>query len=191
MFHPYLLEIADIISIFPLVICLGLLYNFLINPDKNILDLILVSIIILANFSVYLIKRLPYPDSLYDITRRPNGAINSDYLSRNGVCPINSPGMPSGHMTTMALFSSFMILSLWHTSSEKNIGKFIKNNIMFIMINIGLVILTAFARYYKKCHTPLQIILGFFYGSFIAYVSFYILHKLKMIQKPGKILKTI
>ena len=57
------------------------------------------------------IKRLPYPKSLYQITRRPEGSSNCDYLSRNGPQDSDAPGFPSGHMTTIGFFAAYQILS--------------------------------------------------------------------------------
>ena len=54
----YILLLADIISLFPLVICLSLLYNFLVRPGENILDLILFIVIIVSDFFVKYLKRL-------------------------------------------------------------------------------------------------------------------------------------
>ena len=66
-----LLLLADIISIVPLVIILSLMYNFFIAPGKNVVDIILAIVIILANFSVEKIKRLPWPKEWDSVTRRP------------------------------------------------------------------------------------------------------------------------
>ena len=64
--------------------------------------------------------------------------------------------MPSGHMTHTTIFAVVMILGRYMSSSGK---KFNLENILFYGINVALVIVMAFARYYKKCHNIPQIFL--------------------------------
>ena len=53
---------------------------------------------------VELIKRIEYPRELHRLTNRPEGCFNTDFLSRNGKQPKNTPGFPSGHMAITTLF---------------------------------------------------------------------------------------
>lgn len=169
----YILLLADIISLFPLVICLSLLYNFLVRPGENILDLILFIVIIVSDFFVKYLKRLDYPTEWYEITRRPDGASNCDYLSRKGKCKPGTPGMPSGHMTSISIFAVFMILLRINYGDTMG---FNITSLMFLLVNLGLIVLTAFARYYKKCHNGYQIIAGTILGSIIGSITFGVLH---------------
>ena len=41
-----------------------------------------------------MIKALPYPEFMWDITRRPEGAFNTDYFSRNGLAKKDAPVFP-------------------------------------------------------------------------------------------------
>ena len=51
---------ADVVSLSPSYI-FNLLYNFLILPSKNVLDLVFFLYMMLAGFVVRFIKDLPYP----------------------------------------------------------------------------------------------------------------------------------
>ena len=171
-----LITIADYISTFPFVINFGFFYSFLLNPNQNILDLLFIIFILLADISVCCLKQIKYPSFLYHITRRPKGASNTDYFCRNGIRKYGTPGFPSGHMTTMSFFGVFMILVKWknYLGTPK---QFIKDNIYFISLNIFLIVITGWARYYKKCHNIFQIIGGTILGSTYAYLLYYFLYK--------------
>ena len=168
----------DFISLLPIVIYFSLLYNFLINPTKNLIDIFLFIYILSADYLVKVIKHLDYPEKLYKITRRPEGAYNTDYLSRNGKVDPSTPGFPSGHMTTITIFSVFMILVKW--KFEHSFLNFFNENTRYCSVHIFLIIITAFARYIKKCHNMFQIIGGFIFGTFMS-VIFYFLMKLFLI----------
>ena len=184
---------ADIVSLVPLVIFLSLLYNFIINPTKNILDLVFFIYMILAGFIVRFFKDLPYPKSWRYLTDRPKGSANCDYFSRNGLSKPGTPGMPSGHMTHITIFAVVMILGKYMRSSGK---KFNLENLLFYGVNVSLVIVMAFSRYYKKCHNIPQIICGFFLGLGLGYL-FYQLMKIFFLKDNNdilgkrKLLKTI
>ena len=70
-----------------------------------------------------------------------------------------------------------MICSKYYVSQEKDILKFISKNFLFLVANIGIVALTAFARYYKKCHSILQIVCGTLLGAIIGYLYFHLICK--------------
>ena len=182
MIHSLLLYSADLISTFPLVIYFSLLYNFIINPKKNKVDLVLFISEMLGAFLVKLLKKIEYPMPFYKLTRRPKGSSNCDYLSRNGPSKKNAPGFPSGHMNSVSIFAAFMIFSKYYVSQEKDILKFISKNFLFLVANIGIVALTAFARYYKKCHSILQIVCGTLLGTIIGYLTFLICKKTKLLE---------
>ena len=165
--------VADYISLLPIAIYTGLLYSFCINPINNYLDIILFIFILLADISVKFFKSLPYPDYLYDITRRPKGAYNCDYFSRKGTVKYGTPGFPSGHLTTVTFFAIYIILYRYHKKNT-DIIDFIKNNKTFILTNLLLIIATGWARYHKKCHNLFQIIGGILLGSLYAYIFYYL-----------------
>ena len=168
----------DFISLLPIVIYFSLLYNFLINPTKNLIDIFLFIYILSADYLVKVIKHLDYPEKMYKITRRPEGAYNTDYLSRNGKVEPSTPGFPSGHMTTITIFSVFMILVKWRF--QHSFFNFFNENTRYCSVHIFLIIITAFARYIKKCHNMFQIVAGFIFGTFMS-VIFYFLMKLFLI----------
>jgi membrane-associated phospholipid phosphatase len=182
-----LMFFADIISAFPLVIYCGLLYNYLIDT-KNIVDLIILLYLLLGHFIHKGLKAIPYPEPFYSVSRRPKGAENCDLLSKNGPVKDGTPGFPSGHMLSITLFASFMIFSKWKLNGEGNITNFITKNFMFVIVNLGLIVLTAFARYYKKCHNILQIIAGTIIGLIMGIILYYILESYEMFKIKSKLL---
>ena len=190
-----LLLFADLVSLAPLVIFLTLLYNFIILPNKNILDLVLFIYLMLAGFIVRFLKDLPYPKSWRWITDRPLGAGNCDYFSRNGLCKPGTPGMPSGHMTHTTIFAVVMILGRYFSAKGRKINI---ENILFYGINVALIVVMAFARYYKKCHNIPQIIAGFILGSVLGYLFYHLMNiffleknKNQDILGKAKFLKTL
>tara|TARA_Y200000002_G_C22452099_1_gene566765 strand:- start:65 stop:592 length:528 start_codon:yes stop_codon:yes gene_type:complete len=168
----------DFISLLPIVIYFSLLYNFLINPSKNLVNIFLFIYILSSDYLVKIIKNLEYPKKLYKITRRPEGAYNTDYLSRNGKVDPNTPGFPSGHMTTITIFCVFMILAKW--KFQYPFAVFLSENKRFTLVHLFMIVITGFARYFKKCHNLFQIIGGFIFGTFMS-VIFYFLMKLFLI----------
>ena len=91
-------------------------------------------------------------------------------------------------MLSITLFASFMIFSKWKLSGEGNITNFITKNFMFVIVNLGLIVLTAFARYYKKCHNILQIIAGTIIGLIMGIILYYILESYEMFKIKSKLL---
>ena len=170
--------IFDFISLLPVVIYFSLLYNFLIDPIKNLIDMFLFIYILSADYLVKIIKNINYPKKMYKITRRPEGAYNTDYLSRNGKVYPDTPGFPSGHMTSITIFSVFMILAKWRFNGS--LGDFIFNNKRYTFVHLFLILITGMARYFKKCHNIFQIVGGIIFGLFLAGI-FYLLMKLFLI----------
>lgn len=151
-----LLNFADFISVLPISFYFDAFYRFLSVPSYNSLKYL--TGIFAATISSDLIKRLPYHESIYKLSRRPNGASNWDYLSRNGEGDKDAPGFPSGHMTTTAFFAVY--------NSLEN-----SNNTVLMVFYGGLLVSMAWARYYKKCHNITQIIGGTLLGSVGAYIT--------------------
>jgi len=165
----------DFISLLPIVIYFSLLYNFLLNPLKNIVDIFLFIYILTSDYLVKIIKSLDYPKKFYNITRRPEGAYNTDYFSRNGKVSTDTPGFPSGHMTTITIFSVFMILVKWQFNGS--LSDFFVNNNRYCLVHLFLIFITGVARYVKKCHNIVQIVAGTIFG-FIMSLLFYFMMKL-------------
>lgn len=152
----------DYYSVVPLLFYLGLTYQSLCNKEFQSFSFALF--ILFADVIVSLIKRIPYDKKswFYPHTRRPKGANRCDYLSRNMDYTDESPGLPSGHMTTTSIFASYMIMK--HPTLH------------YILIHVIMVVVMGMARYYKKCHTLLQIGLGTILGICLG-LSYYIMEK--------------
>ena len=67
-------------------------------------------------------------------------------------------GMPSGHMAA----AMFFIMALWIS--------YYKNKAFWILGSLWLGLM-AWARWYKECHTPLQLLGGVGYGFALGYAS--------------------
>jgi len=165
------MSIADYISVIPLAIYYGLFYLFLTNPYNNFTELFLMIYMLVCDIIVKILKQFPYPKSLHYITNRPKGASNTDYLSRNGLAG-NVGGLPSGHMTSITIFSVYIIYYFLNQTKNKNIY-------YIIFINIILILLMAWSRHYKKCHNIFQIICGIIFGFIMGIIFIYIINYLK------------
>jgi membrane-associated phospholipid phosphatase len=85
-----------------------------------------------------------------DTSPRPSGANNCDMFCSNGPQG-GKPGMPSTHMAVATAFSTLYMP--WPSPPYQIVAGF-----------VILVLAMAAARYYKQCHTPMQIIVGSLYG---------------------------
>lgn len=160
------LTIANIISVFPLLFYIS---QLLVITSKliNKLDITinvkyfygLISSTYVAQAFKYLI---PYPKWSYKYTMRPEGARDCDYLSCGGVVKHDSPGMPSGHMTTTGYFVIYNILYIIKHNYNKSL----------IVANIILLIIMGWARITKKCHNLIQVVCGTILGSLIGWLFF-------------------
>lgn len=81
---------------------------------------------------------------------RPRGAKRCDLLN---TCPNDNgkPGMPSGHSAAIAFYGVFYKIS----------------NPLFLVY----VALIAASRYFKKCHSIPQIIVGLLFGATLGYLA--------------------
>ena len=175
-----LIGIADYISVFPLVLYYAFAYLSVINIKniKNKLEHpLLLLFLLLSSKIVNFIKSI---DFKREFIYRPKGAEYCDLLSKNKVAKMR--GFPSGHMSSIALFSTFMILYRYYKKYD-NVKDYIKKDIIYILINIFLVLLTAWARYYKKCHTILQISCGTILGILLGSICFFTYLELEKIVK--------
>jgi len=119
--------------------------------------------LILSTFSAQTLKYLiPYPTWFYKYSMRPKGACDCDYLSISGPVSENTPGLPSGHMSTTSYFVSYHILYILKNNYNK----------LLILPNIILLIGMGWARIKKLCHNLTQVISGTFLGALIAYIFF-------------------
>ena len=118
---------------------------------------------IISTFSAQTLKYLvPYPTWFYKYSMRPEGACDCDYLSSCGPVPENTPGLPSGHMSTTSYFVIYNILYILKNNYNK----------LLIIPNIILLIGMGWARIKKLCHNLTQVIAGTFLGALIAYIFF-------------------
>lgn len=119
--------------------------------------------LIISTFSAQALKYvIPYPKSFYAFSMRPEGACDCDYLSSCGLLPENTPGLPSGHMSTTSYFVVYHILYILKNNYNK----------LLIIPNIILLIGMGWARIKKLCHNLTQVISGTLLGGLIAYIFF-------------------
>jgi membrane-associated phospholipid phosphatase len=165
-----LINIADLISVFPLCLYYVIAYLILVDIKEIKKNFEYPIIFIGLVFSSQLVSFIKSIDFGGDFIYRPKGAQYCDYLSKNKTSKMR--GFPSGHMSSISLFATFMILLRYR--KYKNIKSYVKNEYMYIIVNLLLVIATAWARYYKKCHTLLQIGCGTILGILLGYIFFVI-----------------
>jgi membrane-associated phospholipid phosphatase len=159
---------CDLYSIIPIAIYFAVFYMGVYTSNfKESVSFIIFFYV--NNYITGIIKKLPYPESLWNVTRRPEGAFNTDYFSRNGPAKKDANGFPSGHMTSVAGFCTYMIL---RKMGNQDFKEFVRENPGFFWANILLVLLMGFARWYKKCHNLTQIIGGIIYGGVTGYLYY-------------------
>lgn len=161
--HLDLNNLADLISVTPISFFMGTAYTSIVNVDIDSFKFLMG--LLTATLSSDVLKRIPYPDALYQITRRPEGASNCDYLSKNGPASKNAPGFPSGHMTTTSFFATYIILK-----TELSFTELTTKQKPLIFVSVSLILAMSWARYYKKCHNITQIIGGIVWGSLVGYL---------------------
>lgn len=150
---------SDIISSIPLTFYFTLVYLSIINEyPNNRIYLILFGGLMFTTLTTDMIKRLPYPNFLWNITRRPDGAKNTDFLSKNGPAREDAPGFPSGHMS--ATVFTLLICSYYFVKTQAG-----------HITNLTIIFLMAWSRWYKGVHNIFQIIGGIGYGSLCAYLT--------------------
>lgn len=152
LFHPNKLSlenISDQISLLPLAFYYGLFFKYLGSRLK--VDLKFLVAIALIQITTDVLKRFPYPQQIYDITRRPKGACNCDLLSKGGPRPWGTPGFPSGHMANITFFSFYLLNNYKLSLYQK-------------YLVYTLIPLTGWARMYKNCHNLFQVVGGIITG---------------------------
>jgi len=165
--HLDLNNIADLISVIPISFFMGTAYTSIVNMDLDSFKFLIG--LLTATLSSDVLKRIPYPDALYKITRRPEGAANCDYLSKNGLASKNAPGFPSGHMTTTGFFVAHILLDKMK-EEEVSFTELVSNYKPLIVLSVSLIVGMSWARFYKKCHNITQIIGGILWGSLVGYL---------------------
>ena len=136
---------------------------------QRYVEMILLTVIMCgADGLTFVIKGLSRyaPSGLEFLLHRPSGACNTDVLSRNGPKSIDAPGFPSGHVTIATVFALYRLLRLYR--NYDNIGQMILKNPIEVAFYIGIIVLMAYARWYKRCHNIFQIIGGFIFGAIFA-----------------------
>ena len=123
--------------------------------------LLLLAGIIITDMSTKLFK-YQWRNSTWQSLKRPQNAKNCDILCRDGYQG-GSEGMPSGHMAVLTFALVFIYMTEIHTT------EIITLRPVFITFACVYIILMAFARYIKKCHTEAQIIAGVIWGAVLAY----------------------
>ena len=174
-----LLYVADIISVMPIFYSVYFILRSLESKQyiDNLVPLIGMNLATSSCEIIKLItKQFNLPPILKKIIMRPPGAKNTDYLSRNGPKPPNTPGFPSGHMTSTSFFSTYIILEKYYNKKYNNLSEFFKNEILLIIFHFIIVGLMSFSRYYKGVHNFTQIIVGSLLGNLLAYLTFIALH---------------
>jgi len=140
-----LTPIADVISL-SVFLAFALLGVFgVLNPIMKTGVVVLIGIAVLVVVSVEYVK-----DYIGD--PRPAGASRCGMLNEE---TLDSNGMPSGHMAVLA----FLLVCQVQFFPDK---KF-KKSVLWLIAGLWLAAM-GWARYYKKCHTPLQLLGGVGYG---------------------------
>ena len=111
--------------------------------------------ILLADYATKLVKDFT-KDMEMAALKRPINAVNCDIFCRNGNCE-NKPGFPSGHMTIVTFFFVYLYL-LEGKASDWG----------FVLFATVCVLLVGMARFWKRCHTILQVICGIIWGAVAA-----------------------
>jgi len=167
----YSLIVANVISFIPFLFFVKefvyILYKFFNTYNIKTNIKYFYGLILSTSIAQCLKYLIPYPSWFYKYSMRPNGASNCDYLSCGGPVKENTPGFPSGHMTTTSYFTIYNILYI-----IKN-----KMNKLFIIPNIVLLILMGWARIYKLCHNVVQVLTGTILGTLIGIIFFYKINK--------------
>jgi membrane-associated phospholipid phosphatase len=160
-FIPFLFFVIEFINI---------LYKFFKNYNIKTSIKYFYGLILSTSLAQCLKYLIPYPNWFHKYSMRPEGASNCDYLSCGGLVKENTPGFPSGHMTTTAYFVIYNILYI------------IKNKInkLLIIPNIFLLVLMGWARIYKLCHNLVQVISGTILGTLIGIIFFYKINKIDL-----------
>jgi membrane-associated phospholipid phosphatase len=106
-----------------------------------------ISLFSFTNIQIHDLIKLASLKYDYEFLKRPNGAMNCDIFSRDGLVE-GKPGFPSGHVTsTVSLFTGVALL-------------FPEYRNYAIIGGTIYTLLMAISRINKKCHTPLQTVAG-------------------------------
>ena len=103
-------------------------------------------------FTDILTKMIKHATINVEIFKRPSGACRCNLLSNDDTDLSSKPGMPSGHLSVTSFFIVFLLLTNDY-------------NIILIIASSIFIILMSCARYFKKCHSIVQIISGLLFGG--------------------------
>jgi membrane-associated phospholipid phosphatase len=144
-----LMFLATIISNLIYEIEFVTIYNFVKDRSKdNFMRLIKL---ILCIMSVYLMQKYEPHNWL---TLRPENGSGCLFEDSGDKDYLFKTGFPSGHAATTTLFCAYNI--------KNNL-----NNIPLVIFNIFLILIIAWSRWYKNCHTVIQLVAGILYGLFL------------------------
>jgi len=138
--------------------------------DTISISLLLLNIYILVTLQIELISAnilaiiihkyiKHYTIGIYpSIFKRPDDACDCSMFNCGGYYGDKS-GFPSGHMTSTSLYMNGLLFK-----SNKPLTVY-----NFILYNIPCILM-AIARYEKKCHNIIQIIVGYLFGLSVSYI---------------------
>lgn len=98
--------------------------------------------------------------------KRPHGATGCDILCA-GADVSGAPGFPSGHVTAVSFFFTYLICN--HTRTP---------TLLLLLLGCGGILAVAASRVIKRCHTPLQVTAGAMWGFVAAVVTRHVSYKL-------------
>ena len=155
----YLSFISEYISLIPFVYWI-FIYLYFLFQILNLIPVIF-SLKYIIGFSTIIVISQSLKNLLYKafipVSKRPIGACDCNFLSNNGNKE-NEPGLPSTHMAIVSYFVTYNILLI-----NKFISK--ESHILFYFLNILLLVITGWARWFKKCHNITQILAGTLLGT--------------------------
>jgi membrane-associated phospholipid phosphatase len=114
-------------------------------------------------FKTYILSIIKNRTIKLDIGKRPKNAFNCNMFSCGGLS--TTGGMPSGHITF--LFMLFVIMY----NNLKRLDLLTDNFIYFFIV---VILLTFVGRYFSKCHTLLQIVMGSVLGIILGYFIYFV-----------------
>ena len=159
-------SVANYISLIPLVYWIFIYVYYCVSFIGIVKPLFTLKYIFGFTTIVFiseLLKKLMSP-YLGKVAKRPEGARDCDFFSCNGNVEGN-PGLPSTHMAIVGFFVTYNLFIIKSPISKVN-------QHLFYFLNVVLLVLTAWARFYKRCHNLSQILTGTILGGIYASIIF-------------------
>ena len=153
---------SDIISSLPLCFYFTLIYLSVIkSPPASLLYLKIFGGLMFTTLTTDFIKRLPYPNFLWEITRRPEGA-KYRFSFKEWTSASRCTRFPIRSYVCYCLYS--IMCSYYFV--ETNIGH---------VLNLLIVLLMAWSRWYKGVHNIFQIVGGIGYATLCSYIAIFLI----------------